>query len=85
MKLDYFLLQVLEEVRTIRELLERVRDKKARAEEKDKLAREWRVVAIVTDRIIFAVYVLINFTGVLIIFVSHITRDEVTVKGFDEM
>ncbi|GFO38224.1 nicotinic acetylcholine receptor subunit type f, partial [Plakobranchus ocellatus] len=50
--------QVLEEIRSIRELLERVRDKKTRMEEKDKLFREWRMVALVTDRMLFFIYVM---------------------------
>ncbi|XP_005098514.1 neuronal acetylcholine receptor subunit alpha-3-like isoform X1 [Aplysia californica] len=75
--------KVLEEVKSIREILERVKEKKARAEEKDKLAREWRIVAMVFDRIIFAIYVVINFTGLLVIFIWQINREEQMVKGFE--
>ncbi|BFZ18006.1 hypothetical protein BsWGS_21044 [Bradybaena similaris] len=78
-------LQITEELRSIRELLEKVRDKKAKTEEKEKLAREWRVVAIVTDRIIFSVYVMINLMGLLVIFIWQIFRDELIVKGFNDM
>ncbi|KAK3758937.1 hypothetical protein RRG08_016016 [Elysia crispata] len=59
--------QVLEEIRNIRELLERVRDKKSRMEEKDKLFREWRMVALVTDRMLFTFYVMVNCVGLLVL------------------
>ncbi|GFS16104.1 nicotinic acetylcholine receptor subunit type F [Elysia marginata] len=59
--------QVLEEIRNIRELLERVRDKKSRMEEKDKLFREWRMVALVTDRMLFTFYVMVNCVGLFVL------------------
>lgn len=67
---------LMEEVRAIRDILEKVRDKKAKMEEKDKYVREWRVIACVTDRIIFITYVLINFVGLLVIFLWQFHRKD---------
>ncbi|KAK6169108.1 hypothetical protein SNE40_020223 [Patella caerulea] len=61
---------VLEEVRSIREMLEKVREKKAKIEEKEKYVREWRVIACVTDRIIFIFYLLVNIIGLIAIFLK---------------
>lgn len=67
---------LMEEVRAIRDILEKVRDKKSKMEEKDKYVREWRVIACVTDRIIFITYVLINFIGLLVIFLWQFNRKD---------
>ncbi|XP_014776336.1 neuronal acetylcholine receptor subunit alpha-3 isoform X5 [Octopus bimaculoides] len=60
---------ILEEVKAIREMLDKVQEKKMKLEEREKLVREWRVIACVTDRLFFIVYVLVNVIGVLVIFV----------------
>uniref|UniRef100_A0A2C9K3Z8 Uncharacterized protein n=1 Tax=Biomphalaria glabrata TaxID=6526 RepID=A0A2C9K3Z8_BIOGL len=77
--------QVLEELKAIREMLEKVREKKARAEEKDKVVHEWRMVGLVTDRIIFCFYLVTNCIGLMVIFVWQIKRDPPYLKGFAEM
>ena len=79
----FVLLQVLEEVRSIRDMLERVKEKKAKVEEKDKIAREWRVVSMVFDRMIFIVYVFVNFTGLLVIIIWTLKRDRPTNDAYD--
>ncbi|KAL8585380.1 hypothetical protein ACOMHN_052194 [Nucella lapillus] len=66
---------LMEEVRAIRDILEKVRDKKAKMEEKDKYVREWRVIACVTDRVIFITYLFINFIGLLVIFIWQFNRE----------
>lgn len=60
---------ILEEVKAIREMLDKVQEKKLKLEERERLVREWRVIACVTDRLFFIVYVLVNVIGVLVIFV----------------
>ena len=71
-------------MKSIREILERVREKKAKLEEKEKISREWRVVSMVFDRIIFGVYVLVNFTGLLTIFIYQMNREPPINKSFEE-
>lgn len=73
---------LMEEVRAIRDILEKVRDKKTKLEEKDKYHREWRVISCITDRVIFICYLLINFVGLLVIFLWQVNRDEVSSKDF---
>ncbi|CAI9723704.1 neuronal acetylcholine receptor subunit alpha-10-like [Octopus vulgaris] len=46
---------ILEEVKAIREMLDKVQEKKMKLEEREKLVREWRVIACVTDRLFFIV------------------------------
>ncbi|XP_059147495.1 neuronal acetylcholine receptor subunit alpha-2-like [Physella acuta] len=77
-------LQVLEEVKAIRDMLEKVREKKAKAAEKDKIYHEWRVVGLVTDRVIFSFYVVTNFVGLMIIFIWQIKREPPQLKGFGD-
>ncbi|ESO84738.1 hypothetical protein LOTGIDRAFT_131629, partial [Lottia gigantea] len=67
---------LLEEVRAIREMLEKVREKKAKAEEKEKYVREWRVIACVTDRVIFIFYLLVNTVGLICIFLKPYLDNE---------
>ncbi|XP_041364120.1 neuronal acetylcholine receptor subunit alpha-2-like [Gigantopelta aegis] len=64
--------QLLEEVRAIRDMLEKVREKKAKVEEKEKYVREWRIIACVTDRLIFIFYLLVNVVGLAVIFLGDL-------------
>lgn len=61
---------LLEEVRGIREALQRHEDKRLSTEERERRVREWRVIACVTDRVFFLVYVVINFAGLMVIFLG---------------
>ena len=65
---------LIEEIRAIRDMLEKVRDKKSKMEEKERFVREWRVIACITDRVIFIIYLLINFIGLLVIFLWQFHR-----------
>ena len=56
------------DIHIIREILEAYRDKKAKAAQKDKYLREWRVICCITDRLFFLMYVLFNIVGIVIIF-----------------
>lgn len=57
-----------DDIHTIREILEQFRDKKAKAELKEKCLREWKVICCVTDRLFFISYLLINVVGIIVIF-----------------
>lgn len=59
---------LLEEVRGIREALQRHEDKRLSKEERERRIREWRVIACVTDRVFFIIYVCMNFVGLMVIF-----------------
>jgi len=61
-----------EDIRVIREVLEQFRDKKAKAETKEKCLREWKVICCVTDRMFFLSYVIINITGIVVIFFGNV-------------
>ncbi|XP_061175747.1 neuronal acetylcholine receptor subunit alpha-4-like [Saccostrea echinata] len=56
------------DLRKIREILEFHRDKKEKAERKEKHVREWRVICCVTDRLFFLCYLIINITMIIVIF-----------------
>ena len=57
-----------EDIRAIRDILENYRDKKAKAEQKEKNLREWKVICCITDRMFFILYLLINVIGIIVIF-----------------
>ncbi|XP_060073674.1 acetylcholine receptor subunit alpha-1-B-like [Ylistrum balloti] len=57
-----------EDIRIIREILEAYRDKKAKAEQKEKFIREWKVICCITDRLFFLMYLVVNVIGIVIIF-----------------
>ncbi|KAL3876916.1 hypothetical protein ACJMK2_034697 [Sinanodonta woodiana] len=57
-----------EDIRTIREILEKYKDRKLKAEMKDKCVNEWKIISLVTDRLFFTLYVCANITGILILF-----------------
>ena len=57
-----------EDLRVIREILESYKDKKAKAEQKEKNLREWKVICCITDRLFFILYLLINVVGIIVIF-----------------
>ena len=59
---------ILHEVRSIRELLEKNEERKLKQEERERYNREWKVIACVTDRLFFIIYVLINIGGVVMTF-----------------
>ena len=61
---------LLEEVRGIRETLQAYEDKRISREDNDRRVREWRVIACVTDRLFFITYVIINFIGLMVIFLG---------------
>lgn len=61
---------LLDEVRGIREVLQRHEDKRVSKEERERRIREWRIIACVTDRVFFIVYVMINFVGLMVIFLG---------------
>lgn len=56
------------DLRKIREILEFHRDKKEKAEKKDKYLREWRVICCVTDRFFFILYLIVNISIIVVIF-----------------
>lgn len=60
-----------EDIHVIREILERYKEKKIQSELRDKSIREWRVICCVTDRLFFLLYLAINITGVLVIFLCQ--------------
>ena len=68
--------QLLDEVRAIRDMLEKVKEKKAKVEEKEKYVREWRIIACVTDRLIFIFYLLVNVVGLAVIFLGDLRPAE---------
>lgn len=57
-----------EDIRIIREILEKYQDKQKKNEIKDKHIREWRVISCITDRLFFSFYLIINVVGVVFIF-----------------
>ncbi|XP_060564524.1 neuronal acetylcholine receptor subunit alpha-2-like isoform X1 [Ruditapes philippinarum] len=57
-----------DDIRTIREILEQFKEKKAKAELKEKCLREWKVICCVTDRLFFISYLLVNIVGIVVIF-----------------
>ncbi|XP_046582869.1 neuronal acetylcholine receptor subunit beta-3-like [Haliotis rubra] len=59
---------ILEEVRGIRDILEKNEEKKRARDERERYIREWRVIACVTDRFFFLIYVIINIVGITVIF-----------------
>ena len=61
-----------EDIRAIRELLEKFHDKKAKAELKEKCLREWKVICCVTDRLFFLSYLIINIVGIIVIFFGQV-------------
>ncbi|XP_025101181.1 neuronal acetylcholine receptor subunit alpha-10-like [Pomacea canaliculata] len=69
---------LMEEVRAIRDILEKVRDKKNKMDEKEKFVREWRIISCVTDRVIFITYLLINFIGLTVIFLWQFNRKDLS-------
>ncbi|XP_046582842.1 neuronal acetylcholine receptor subunit alpha-10-like isoform X2 [Haliotis rubra] len=67
---------LLDEIKAIRDILEKVRDKKAKMEEKEKYVREWRVIACVTDRMIFIFYLSVNIVGLGVIFLGQLQTQD---------
>ncbi|XP_063446518.1 neuronal acetylcholine receptor subunit alpha-2-like [Mytilus trossulus] len=57
-----------EDIRVIREIVEKYQDQKKRNEIREKHIREWKVICCITDRLFFLLYLLINIVGVVIIF-----------------
>ncbi|VDI47137.1 Hypothetical predicted protein, partial [Mytilus galloprovincialis] len=49
-----------EDIRVIREILEKYQDQKKRNEIREKHIREWKVICCITDRLFFLLYLLIN-------------------------
>ncbi|KAL5018214.1 hypothetical protein ScPMuIL_003936 [Solemya velum] len=60
-----------EDIHVIREILEKYKEKKMQNELRDKSIREWRVICCVTDRLFFILYLAINITGILVIFLCQ--------------
>lgn len=61
-----------DDIRAIREILEQFKDKKAKAELKEKCLREWKVICCVTDRLFFISYLVINVVGIIVIFFGQV-------------
>ncbi|KAK3785418.1 hypothetical protein RRG08_045172 [Elysia crispata] len=59
---------LLEEVKVIKELLMREQEKRQSEVERDKYLREWRVIACITDRVFFVLYVAINVVTIVVLF-----------------
>jgi hypothetical protein len=66
-------------VRAIRDILEKVRDKKAKLDEKEKYMREWRVISCLTDRTLFIIYVIVDVICVMVIFLWQFHYNEVEI------
>lgn len=60
--------EMLDEIRSIREMVERVKEQKVRREDHEKFIREWRVIACITDRFFFVIYVIVNAVSLIVIF-----------------
>lgn len=59
---------LIEEVRLIREILQKVKDSTLGQVEKQKHLREWRVIACVMDRMFFVFYFIANTSAIVVIF-----------------
>lgn len=57
-----------EDIRIIREILEKYREQQKKGEIKEKYIREWKVICCITDRLFFLFYLIINIVGVAVIF-----------------
>ena len=61
-----------EDIRAIRDIMEKIQDKKSKQEAKEKCLREWKVICCVTDRLFFLSYLLINIVGIVVIFYGQV-------------
>ncbi|RUS81384.1 hypothetical protein EGW08_010856, partial [Elysia chlorotica] len=59
---------LLEEVKMIKEMLLREQEKRQSEEERNKYLREWRIIACITDRVFFILYVAINVITIVVLF-----------------
>ncbi|KAK3090352.1 hypothetical protein FSP39_011112, partial [Pinctada imbricata] len=62
---------IAEDLRMIREILENYKERKEKAERKEKHVREWRIICCITDRLFFLLYLLVNIIGICIIFFAQ--------------
>lgn len=61
-------ISLLQEVRRIRDILLKSEDKRSIEEEKNLNLKEWRIIACVTDRIFFVIYVTLNVVIIALLF-----------------
>ena len=67
--------ELLSEVGSIREMMTVMQEKRDTKEAKLRHIREWRVIAVVLDRLFFLVYVSINVMGLVAIFLRVLLPD----------
>lgn len=63
---------VVDDIHSIREALDQLKDKRAKQELKEKCLREWKVICCVTDRLFFIMYLFINVVGIIVIFYGQV-------------
>lgn len=63
---------VVDDIHSIREALDQLKQKRANAELKEKCLREWKVICCVTDRLFFIMYLFINVVGIIVIFYGQV-------------
>ncbi|KAK7112820.1 hypothetical protein V1264_012208 [Littorina saxatilis] len=68
--------ELLSDVTSIRETMTSMQEKRDVAEAKKRHIREWRIIAVVLDRVFFLVYIFINVMGLVAIFVRVMIPEE---------
>lgn len=63
---------IVDDIHAVREALDQFKEKRAKAEMKEKCLREWKVICCVTDRLFFIMYLLINIIGIIVIFYGQV-------------
>lgn len=63
---------VIDDIHAIREALDQFKEKKSKAELKEKCLREWKVICCVLDRLFFIMYLFINVIGIIVIFYGQV-------------
>jgi len=63
---------VMDDIHSIREALDQMKEKRVKAETKEKCLREWKVICCVTDRLFFIMYLFINVVGIIVIFCGQV-------------
>ncbi|ESO84740.1 hypothetical protein LOTGIDRAFT_131695, partial [Lottia gigantea] len=62
--------RLLENMREIRDILQKDDERRVKRVEKDKYVLEWRVLACIIDRLFFIIYLFINIVGLIVLFVA---------------
>ncbi|KAK6169109.1 hypothetical protein SNE40_020224 [Patella caerulea] len=59
---------IFDEVREIRDILQRDEERRVKKEERDQYVLEWRVLACIIDRLFFIIYLMVNIVGLIVLF-----------------